>query len=77
MLLTHGLSIPMGFFVPCMVLGAAVGRLYAEFILEFINPNFDVNPGIFALLGAASMITGVTRLTFTTIVIMFEITNES
>ena len=67
----------MGFFVPCMIFGAAFGRLYAEFILEFINPNFDVHPGIFALIGAASMITGITRLTFTTLVIMFEITNES
>jgi len=27
MIITHGMFIPMGFFVPCIMLGAVIGRL--------------------------------------------------
>jgi H+/Cl- antiporter ClcA len=60
--LVYGATIPSGLFVPCMTMGALLGRLMGE--LVYMAP-IDVFPdaGFYALVGAAAMLAGVTRMT--------------
>ena len=55
-------------------MGSAYGRLWGEIIRDAFGPH--INPGVYALVGAASMLSGVTRITITLSVILFETTNE-
>jgi len=80
--LTYGTSIPSGLFVPAIAMGAAAGRLTGQylFLLEdsrFIDLFGAVDPGTYALLGGASMLGGVTRMTISIVVILIETTNNS
>lgn len=85
--LTFGLDIPAGIILPSVAIGALYGRAlgiamemwqraYPDLIL-FSNCEPDtpcVTPGIYAIIGAASALGGVTRMTVSIVVIMFELT---
>ncbi|ORZ31294.1 chloride channel [Catenaria anguillulae PL171] len=87
-ILTYGSHIPAGAFVPNMVVGACVGRILGIMVSAFqssfpdwpifascqIYDQVCVTPGSYALLGAAAALTGVTRLTITVVVVLFELT---
>jgi chloride channel 3/4/5 len=84
---TFGTRVPAGIFVPSMVIGASVGRIIGIF-LENLYQNYPnywlfsmcngdkkcVTPGHFAIVGAAAFLGGVTRMTVSLVVIMFELT---
>jgi len=72
---TYGIQVPSGLFVPCIVLGGSFGRLWGE-ILRDVLPDAGITPGVYALVGAAAMLGGVTRITITLSVILFETTNQ-
>eukprot|EP01060_Flectonema_neradi_P006457 TRINITY_DN14367_c0_g1_i1.p1 TRINITY_DN14367_c0_g1~~TRINITY_DN14367_c0_g1_i1.p1 ORF type:complete len:1042 (+),score=113.04 TRINITY_DN14367_c0_g1_i1:26-3151(+) len=72
--ITAGLFMPQGLFVPHIVIGALGGRLYGTFIYD--NISTDAQPGTYALMGAAGMLAGSTRITISLAVIIFEITND-
>ncbi|KAL1520490.1 hypothetical protein AB1Y20_022070 [Prymnesium parvum] len=61
---TYGIQVPSGLFVPCILIGAAFGRLWGE-VLRDALPTHAIHPGTYALAGAAAMLAGVTRLTLT------------
>lgn len=69
---TYGSKVPAGIFVPSMACGATFGRFLGILIQLFISK--DVNPGIYAFLGAAAALSGITHLTVSVVVIMFELT---
>ncbi|KAG7274845.1 hypothetical protein CRUP_038818 [Coryphaenoides rupestris] len=71
---TYGTSVPSGLFVPSLLCGAAFGRLVAN----LLNINFGMNvySGTYALIGAASFLGGVVRMTISLTVILIESTNE-
>ena len=72
-LLTYGLALPSGLFVPCIMAGAAIGRLVGE----FLGPLFgDTTPGNYALIGAAGMLGGICRMTISITVIVIESTGN-
>ncbi|RYP87132.1 hypothetical protein DL769_000591 [Monosporascus sp. CRB-8-3] len=85
--ITFGLHIPAGIILPSMAIGALTGRavgLVME-IWQRNNPGFllfskcepdvpCVTPGVYAIIGAAATLGGVTRLTVSIVVIMFELT---
>ena len=73
--ITYGIAIPSGLFVPCILMGGAFGRLQGE-IMRTLSPNGGVQPGEWAMLGAAAMLSGVTRITITITVILIETTGE-
>lgn len=51
---TYGLYVPSGLFVPCILTGAAWGRLFG-LALQKIFPYVNwVGPGTYALIGAAA-----------------------
>ncbi|XP_029911548.1 chloride transport protein 6 [Myripristis murdjan] len=71
---TYGVSVPSGLFVPALLGGAAFGRLVAN--LLNINLGMDIYSGTYALIGAASFLGGVVRMTISLTVILIESTNE-
>lgn len=84
---TFGTSIPAGLIMPSMINGAFMGRAVGILMQTWRqhHPNFIlfeacppdgvcVTPGVYALVGAASTLCGVTHLTVSTVVIMFELT---
>ncbi|KAJ9052117.1 hypothetical protein DSO57_1037375 [Entomophthora muscae] len=85
-ILTFGLEIPGGFYMPTMMVGACFGRVLGilvsmwqrKFPLLFLFSACPqgkcISPATYAMVGAAAMLGGVTRLTVSLVVIMFELT---
>lgn len=85
--ITFGLQIPAGIILPSMAIGALVGRAIGIIMEILVNstrgfilwdscePDIPcITPGTYALIGAAAALAGVTRLTVSIVVIMFELT---
>jgi len=75
--ITFGIGIPAGLFVPLIFLGASGGRIIGEFLRASLGGSVtSFNPGSYALIGAASMLGGVTRMTVSLSVIIAETTGN-
>jgi chloride channel 3/4/5 len=79
MCITFGCGVPCGLFVPSLYTGAAVGRIVGHLAIWFF-PMIGINgvtphPGIYSMVGAAAVLGGVTRVTISLVVIMFELTS--
>ncbi|KAK9703524.1 hypothetical protein K7432_010687 [Basidiobolus ranarum] len=85
--LTFGIRLPAGIFMPSMVVGACFGRALGILVEAWqrYNPDFwlfascppdgsCITPGTYALVGATAALGGVTRMTVSLVVIMFELT---
>lgn len=68
-IITFGCKVPSGIIIPALDGGAFFGRLVGQFV-----PG--ISPGIFAMVGAAAFLAGVSRMTISLAVIMFELTGE-
>lgn len=85
--MTFGLQIPAGIILPSLAIGALYGRALGV-VVELIHKHRSdsvlfaacepdvpcVTPGTYAIVGAASALAGVTRMTASIVVIMFELT---
>eukprot|EP00049_Salpingoeca_infusionum_P000803 m.42478 g.42478 ORF g.42478 m.42478 type:complete len:791 (-) comp10693_c0_seq2:209-2581(-) len=85
---TFGMKVPSGLFIPSMAVGATMGRVVGMLVQRFVQshttnafvvtacPDLDtcVTPGLYAMVGAAATLGGVTRMTVSLVVIMFELT---
>ncbi|KAF2180807.1 hypothetical protein K469DRAFT_591628 [Zopfia rhizophila CBS 207.26] len=90
--ITFGIKVPAGIYVPSMVVGGLLGRLVGHlvqlFALRFADsglfgscdptgpPGSCVVPGVYAMVAAGATMTGVTRLSVTLAVILFELTGS-
>mmetsp|Transcript_15695 Transcript_15695/g.44525 ORF Transcript_15695/g.44525 Transcript_15695/m.44525 type:complete len:879 (+) Transcript_15695:66-2702(+) len=72
--ITYGINVPSGVFVPCMLTGAALGRIAGEVAKAQFGEQTDA--GTFALIGAAAVLGGVTRNTIANAVIVIEVTGD-
>jgi chloride channel 7 len=72
---TYGLAIPSGLFIPSILIGAAWGRLVGIGVAHLI-PNAHIDPGKYALIGAAAMLGGILRMTLSLTVIVTEATGD-
>lgn len=85
--ITFGLQLPAGIILPSMGIGAATGRAVGIIveIWQHNHPDFFpfgactpgvtcVTPGVYAIIGAAATLAGVTRMTVSIVVITFELT---
>ncbi|KAE9620971.1 putative chloride channel, voltage gated [Lupinus albus] len=70
--ITYGIAIPSGLFIPVILAGASYGRLVGS----IFDPVMTLDPGFFALLGAASFLGGTMRMTVSLGVILLELTND-
>lgn len=71
-ILTFGIKVPSGVIIPALDGGAFFGRLIGQ--LPFLSGT--ISPGIFAMVGAGAFLAGVSRMTISLAVIMFELTGE-
>lgn len=84
---TFGLQIPAGIILPSMAIGALYGRGLGIIVKIWQNSHPNalifracepdkacITPGTYAIIGAASALGGVTRMTVSIVVIMFELT---
>ncbi|KAI0047852.1 Cl-channel protein [Auriscalpium vulgare] len=86
---TFGMMVPAGIFLPTIAIGASLGRavgiltqgLYKAYpkawIFSACPPDPSVRciyPGFYAVIGASAMLAGVTRMTISLVVILFELT---
>ncbi|KAI5557800.1 hypothetical protein BDE02_18G127800 [Populus trichocarpa] len=70
-IVTYGIAIPSGLFIPVILAGACYGRLVGRLFRSISN----LDTGLFALLGAASFLGGTMRMTVSLCVILLELTN--
>ena len=76
--IVYGVLIPSGLFVPCMTMGALLGRCVGVLAWQYGGELFeDIDAGFYALVGAGAMLTGVTRMTISLTVILCEISNDA
>eukprot|EP01087_Luapelamoeba_hula_P024668 TRINITY_DN9484_c0_g1_i2.p1 TRINITY_DN9484_c0_g1~~TRINITY_DN9484_c0_g1_i2.p1 ORF type:complete len:762 (-),score=73.52 TRINITY_DN9484_c0_g1_i2:870-3155(-) len=73
---TCGLCLAGGLFIPMMLAGAVVGRFVGELVF-LTSPGIPVDPSIYALIGSAALMTGFCRLTLSLVVIMVELTENT
>ncbi len=87
---TFGVRVPAGIFVPSLAIGACFGRITGILVqmAQESNPTASlfascpkdgqcITPGIYAMVGAAGVLAGVTRMTISLVVVMFELTGAS
>lgn len=90
--ITFGIKVPAGIYVPSMVVGGLMGRIvghimqyavlqYPDFFLFSSCPRGGaaedcVTPGVYALVAAGATMCGVTRLSVTLAVILFELSGS-
>ncbi|KIE00329.1 Chloride channel, voltage gated, partial [Metarhizium majus ARSEF 297] len=85
--ITFGLQIPAGIILPSMAIGALTGRAVGIIMEIWVHnhPKFVffsscapdvpcITPGTYAIIGASAALAGVTRMTVSIVVIMFELT---
>lgn len=86
---TFGIKVPAGLFIPSLAVGACAGRIVGILMEHLVDSYRDfflwksvcmkaqghcILPGLYAMIGAASALGGVTRMTVSLVVIMFELT---
>ncbi|EIW58503.1 uncharacterized protein TRAVEDRAFT_58724 [Trametes versicolor FP-101664 SS1] len=86
---TFGMMVPAGIFLPTITIGASLGRavglitqgLHRAYPTAWLfascppDPTVRcVSPGFYAVIGASAMLGGVTRMTISLVVILFELT---
>jgi chloride channel 7 len=74
-LFTNGLSLPVGSFVPSIMMGACFGRLVGRLMVDLFGHGM-INTGIYALIGSTAMLAGVSRMTVSLGVVMLEVTGS-
>ncbi|KAJ8447756.1 hypothetical protein Cgig2_015119 [Carnegiea gigantea] len=71
-ILTYGIAVPAGLFIPVILAGAVYGRLVGR----LFGSMSTLDTGLFSLLGAASFLGGTMRMTVSLCVILLELTND-
>lgn len=79
---TMGMAPALGSMVPALLIGSVLGRIAGLGVTDIVGIHEGeeltwVDPGGFALIGAAAFFGGLTRLTFTLAVVMIELTDET
>ncbi|KAK0195698.1 chloride channel [Armillaria mellea] len=87
-IITFGIKVPAGIFIPSLGVGACAGRILGILMqwLQMTHPDAPIFkpckgdldciiPGLYAMVGAAASLSGVTRTTVSLAVIMFELTD--
>eukprot|EP00897_Mesotaenium_endlicherianum_P000981 jgi/Mesen1/10884/ME000935S10225 len=74
-LVTYGIAVPSGLFVPAIVCGAAYGRVVGMAMTTVFGVD-RVDEGTYALLGSASFLGGSMRMTVSLCVVLVELTGN-
>lgn len=71
-LITFGIAVPSGLFLPMILMGSAYGRILSI----LMEPYTKIDQGLYAVLAAASLMAGSMRMTVSLCVIFLELTNN-
>ena len=71
---TYGVVIPAGLFLPGIIMGGAMGRVYTGLVQYIVDYESADEAQQNAVLGASAMLAGYCRLTYSLTVIMLETT---
>lgn len=71
-IITYGIAVPAGLFIPVILAGGVYGRLVGR----LFHSVSVLDTGLFSLLGAASFLGGTMRMTVSLCVILLELTNN-
>ncbi|QPH12616.1 hypothetical protein C2857_004865 [Epichloe festucae Fl1] len=89
--ITFGIKVPAGIYIPSMVVGGLLGRIIGHLVQWFVLTVPDwaifancataadgscIQPGVYAFIAAGATMCGVTRLSVTLAVILFELTGS-
>ncbi|POR32156.1 H(+)/Cl(-) exchange transporter 3 [Tolypocladium paradoxum] len=90
-IITFGIKVPAGIYIPSMVVGGLMGRIIGHLVqwLVLAVPHWPIfgtcataadgtciQPGVYGLIAAGATMCGVTRLSVTLAVILFELTGS-
>eukprot|EP00929_Paragymnodinium_shiwhaense_P040886 TRINITY_DN21274_c0_g1_i2.p1 TRINITY_DN21274_c0_g1~~TRINITY_DN21274_c0_g1_i2.p1 ORF type:complete len:964 (-),score=161.63 TRINITY_DN21274_c0_g1_i2:265-3156(-) len=76
-----GLAVPMGLFVPSMVLGGLCGRMMGE-TLQYYGKGYETettkfaSAGVYALCGSAGFLSGFTHMTIAIVALLVEASHD-
>ena len=73
-IVTYGVWIPAGLFLPGIIVGGAIGRMYTWIIQDVFDYSDTDELQQNALLGAAAMLSGYCRLSYSLLVMLLETT---
>ena len=68
----YGLAVPGGVFLPSVFLGACGGGAFGLLLRGSVPTSWDVQPGVYALIGATATLAGVFRSSVSLVAIMVE-----
>lgn len=76
-IITSGTAAPLGIFLPCMIIGCALGHFYGNIeLLIYPDEQKTIVISSYAIIGAAAVLSGSTRMSFSLSVIMLETTSD-
>eukprot|EP00931_Biecheleriopsis_adriatica_P041540 TRINITY_DN23734_c0_g2_i1.p1 TRINITY_DN23734_c0_g2~~TRINITY_DN23734_c0_g2_i1.p1 ORF type:complete len:860 (-),score=130.18 TRINITY_DN23734_c0_g2_i1:58-2637(-) len=75
---TYGIGVPSGLFVPSLLTGSAFGRIIGQLLKNYV-PGYITwaHPGVYALIGACSMLAGTARITISLAMILMETSGDA
>ncbi|CAE1312273.1 CLCN3_4_5 [Acanthosepion pharaonis] len=86
---TFGVKVPCGAFIPSIAIGSILGRVVGIAVEQLVLANRNswffanmcsthekctITPGLYAIVGIAAVLGGVTRMTVSLVVVIFELT---
>jgi len=74
--IVYGIAIPSGLFVPSLLSGAAFGRLFGNLVYKISPTGQFAFSNTYSLIGAASVLGGMARMTISLTVILLECTGN-
>lgn len=72
MVLSSGLAVPGGLFMPSVIIGGSFGALSGMLLNAVLPPAWDVQPGVYAMVGATATMAAVFRSSISLVVIIVE-----
>jgi len=73
--ITYGIWVPAGVFIPGMIIGCTIGLLYLEMMIQgFGYDMLNIGGQSYLVIGATAMLSSYTRLTYSLCVLMMETT---
>ena len=74
-IVTYGTQVPSGLFLPGMIIGCALGEIYAKLGLKmeiYDEEHYEKYRATYIILGMGGMLAGYTRMTYSLAVIVME-----
>jgi chloride channel 7 len=72
MVLSSGLAVPGGLFMPSIIAGGSFGAVSGMLLTALLPPSWDVQPGVYAMIGAVATMAAVFRSSISLVVIIVE-----